>query len=217
MVDKNIKLLGVILAGGRSQRMGQDKAAIFIDNATLLDHVYQNLSLQMAQYDKKNMLESAIIISTNNPELLNQMNKIYLPDDADFKNLGPLSGIYTALDYAEKHNYHAIITIAVDTPFFSHNYIEDMLEFYKKHLSNAVIVSYDDSLQPTFALWPIHLKAALKKHLQMGKRSIYSFIQTINANQYVFKKTSKNDDYVFFNINTPNDLDVAKKYYLNKT
>lgn len=208
MTPETSKLLGVILSGGRSQRMGSDKSLIAIGNTTLLDHAYQRLSCQFAKIKNTNSNKDEIIVSTNNPLLLAKDDKIYLADSDDFNRLGPLSGIYAAMEYGKKHHYQALITIAVDTPFFPLDYVEKLHDFHLKNPEKALLSTYEGALQPTFGLWPIDLIDQLNIHLQEGKRSIYSFAQKINAGQYDFGNDVENNP--FFNVNTPEELQIAK-------
>ncbi|UXM94052.1 molybdenum cofactor guanylyltransferase [Bartonella sp. HY329] len=210
---ENSKLLGVVLSGGRSQRMGSDKALIAIGDTTLLDHIYNRLSLQMLESQEPYLTKGEVIVSTNNPLLLAKKDRIYMADKEAFSNLGPLSGIYAAAAYAQNHNYRAIVTVAVDTPFFPKNYIARLQAFYKADLDRAILSTYNGEYQPTFGLWPVNLIDDLKSHLQAGKRSIYSFAQKVDAKNYEFGNELENSINPFFNVNTKDDLEVAKSLW----
>ena len=214
MTQDKTRLLGVVLSGGRSQRMGYDKALISIDNADLLEHVYKRLYCQFEKRQKATSSKEEIIISTNNPLLLAKTDKTYLADDDELTALGPLSGIFTAMKYAKQHGYHAIITIAVDTPFFPQDYVKNLYNCYKLNPKKPVLSAYQSALQPTFGLWPIRLVNALKSHLHDGKRSIYSFAQKTNGEQYDFANGDTSETNPFFNVNTPEDLQVARELWI---
>ena len=88
-MDHN-KILGVVLAGGKSQRFGQDKSKVKLQGKILIDYI---LSEIVDEFNET-------LIVTNN--LINFMSsdKIFLTKD--FKNgLGPLGGVFTAMKWVK--------------------------------------------------------------------------------------------------------------------
>lgn len=211
---KNLKLLGVVLSGGRSQRMGSDKALITIGDTTLLDHTFNRLLSQFLAIRKTGLIGGEVVVSANNPLLLVKNDRTYLSDQNDFNNMGPLSGIYSTMTYAQIHDYRAIITVAVDTPFFPDDYLMQLSSLYKGDLDRAILSTFNGEHQPTFGLWPVNLIDDLKSHLQAGKRSIYSFAQKVCAKNCEFGNGNENGFNPFFNVNTKDDLEIAKALWL---
>ncbi len=109
-VNKN-KPIGLILAGGQSSRMGENKAFVKLDDKTLLEHVYKCLHAQCEN----------VFVSTNSDD----------PRFADFQTipdtlagqLGPLAGILAGLE-AIQHSHEWLVTVAVDCPFLPEDLVE---------------------------------------------------------------------------------------------
>ena len=103
------KILGTVLAGGKSQRFGEDKSQVQLGNQLLIDYVLAEI------IDVFN----EIIIVSNNPIKFNQSEKVSLIKD--FKNnLGPLGGVLSAMKWIKENNkdYQWVSTFPTDTPFF---------------------------------------------------------------------------------------------------
>ena len=122
----------IILAGGKSQRMGFDKKNIKIEGMYLLDIIVNVLE---KEFDK-------IIIVTNTPCHLNKNNIIYVYDE--LKDIGPLGGIHAGLKASNsKYNY----LIACDMPYINLDYIRFMKNKLKENPNqDAVITKYKNFL-----------------------------------------------------------------------
>ena len=108
MNENNI--LGVILAGGKSRRFGEDKSNIKLGNKTLLEHAIDKV--------KKEFSELLIISNSQNYKFTSK--RIFLVQDFIKGQLGPLIGVLSAMKWVElnKKNYKWIATFPCDTPFF---------------------------------------------------------------------------------------------------
>ena len=107
-MDHN-NVLGVVLAGGKSQRFGEDKSQVQLGNQLLIDYVLAEI------IDVFN----EILIVSNNPIKFNQSGKVSLIKD--FKNnLGPLGGVLSSMKWIKENNkdYQWLSTFPTDTPFF---------------------------------------------------------------------------------------------------
>ena len=118
-MDHN-KILGVVLAGGKSQRFGEDKSQVKLNNKLLIDHI---LSEIIDQFNE-------ILIISNNQIKFKDSPKISTTKDI-IKGLGPLGGILTAMKWIKnnKKDYKWISTFPSDTPFFTKN---ELKIFYEK-------------------------------------------------------------------------------------
>ena len=103
-------ILGVVLAGGKSQRFGQDKSQVKLQDKLLIDYILNEI------VDEFN--ETLII--ANDPINFMQSKKISIIRDFQ-RGLGPLGGVLTAMKLIKKENkkYKWISTFPVDTPFFT--------------------------------------------------------------------------------------------------
>jgi len=194
--------LGVVLAGGQSRRMGQDKALLpFGNNRTLFDHVLHHFGRQ---------IDNIIISTANHDSVFTHCGHDLVGDIAPFERLGPLSGLYAAFDYCQKsgQSYRGLITVAVDTPFFPNDYVAQLRAMASSHPCCPLIAATGKRQHPTFALWPLDVASALHHHLETGKRSILSFAAQVGMQTIVFPPSSTNED-PFFNINNQQEWELA--------
>ena len=105
MNENNI--LGVVLAGGKSKRFGQDKNDVKLGNKTLLDHTLHKI---------KSKFNKIIIVSNKNLE-----KEYTIVKDCIDGQLGPLVGVLSAMKWIKKNNfsYSWVATFPCDTPFFN--------------------------------------------------------------------------------------------------
>jgi len=105
MSENNI--LGVVLAGGKSKRFGQDKNDVKLGNKTLLDHTLHKI---------KSKFNKIIIVSNKNLE-----KEYTIVKDCIDGQLGPLVGVLSAMKWIKKNNfsYSWVATFPCDTPFFN--------------------------------------------------------------------------------------------------
>lgn len=103
---------GFVLAGGKSTRMGRDKAALLLDGRTLLEHALATL---------RQVCHEAVILGS--PQLYGGYGAAVVEDI--FPGCGPLSGIHAALSHT---GTEFNLIIAVDTPFLSPEFLTFMAE-----------------------------------------------------------------------------------------
>ena len=122
-MDHN-KILGVVLAGGKSQRFGEDKSQVKLNDKLLIDYI---LSEIIDQFNE-------ILIISNNKIKFKHSTKITTTTDI-IKGLGPLGGILTAMKWIKnnKKDYKWISTFPSDTPFFTKN----ELKIFGKEIINV--------------------------------------------------------------------------------
>ncbi|EJF88747.1 molybdenum cofactor guanylyltransferase [Bartonella tamiae] len=199
-MNKKSKILAVILAGGLSTRMGQDKSLLKIDGKTLLN-------IQIDRLKKENF---SIAVSSNQltEKILKEKISLFKDQQCHFYK-GPLAGIYSGLEYAIEFGFSHILTFPIDCPILPKNFFYKMTE----NLTNSSdfrIVKTVRGLQPTFGLWPVTLKESLNQFLLTSQdKSIRSFAFAHNPQFIIFDKNI--DKGAFFNINTHADLDKFKK------
>ncbi len=90
MIENNI--LGIILAGGKSSRFGEDKSIAKLGDKTLLDHTINKIEKEFTE----------ILVISNNKEFNFKNNKIHVVEDCMEGQLGPLVGILTAMKWVKK-------------------------------------------------------------------------------------------------------------------
>ena len=203
MSEHNI--LGAILAGGQSKRMGKDKIFLEFNNKKLIEHTIDKV---------KKYLKEVIIITNQDNEFFSKNNLTTVKDCIEGQ-LGPLVGILTAMKWAKENLNKCswIATFPCDTPFFPESIIKSFIEESKKKESLILCASSHGRKHNIFGLWSLDLYDKLKDDLINKKvRKVQDWTEKnkIKNLEFEFK------DYdPFFNINTKEDLEFAKQ--LSKT
>lgn len=191
-----VRPLGVILAGGRATRMGGgDKGLRMVAGRRLIDRVIDRLAPQCA----------GIVLSANgDPARFGDLGLPVLADPLpDFP--GPLAGVLAGLDHAAATGHDAIVTAAADTPFFPQDLVERLVTAGTGGPVLAATAEGDVlRRQPTFGLWPVGTRDALRQALLDGTRAVAAFADAEGAAAAVFP-----DAHAFFNVNRPEDLAEA--------
>jgi len=202
MTEDNI--LGAILAGGQSKRMGKDKLFLEFNNKKLIEHTIDKV---------KKYLKKVIIITNQNNEFFLKNNLITVKDCIEGQ-LGPLVGILTAMKWAKENLSKCswIATFPCDTPFFPESIIKSFIKESEKKESLILCASSHGRKHNIFGLWSLDLYDKLKDDLINKKvRKVQDWTEKNKIKNLEFKFK----DYdPFFNINTEEDLEFAKK--LNK-
>ena len=197
-------ILGSILAGGKSKRMGQDKLFLNLNNKTLIEHTINKV---------KKYFKELIIITDKEHEFFIKNNLITVKDCIEGQ-LGPLVGILTAMKWAKENSpkYSWIASFPCDTPFFPESIISKFIEESKKKESLILCASSHGRKHNIFGLWSIDLYDKLYNDLVNNKvRKVQDWTKANNIKNLEFEFK----DYdPFFNINTVEDLEFAKKLSL---
>ena len=196
-------ILGVVLAGGKSQRFGQDKSQVKLQNKLLIDYILEEIVDEF---------EETLIIA-NEPIKFMQSKNISVTKD--FKSgLGPLGGVLTAMKWIKKNHkkYQWISTFPSYTPFFTK---KELKYFYKKiriNESKLFFIKSKETRHNIFGLWSLELMDQLEADIMRGERKVEVWANSIGVN-------TVNIDYKkpdpFFNINTKEDFDEAIKVIKN--
>ena len=198
MIENNI--LGIILAGGKSSRFGEDKSTAKLGNKTLLDHTVSKIENEFNE----------ILVISNNKDFNFKNNKIHLEEDYIKGQLGPLVGILTAMKWITKNkkNYKWIASFPCDTPFFDIKLISELKIKVKETSKKLIFLNSNKKRHNIFGLWSTDLIEILEKDIKNSFRKVELWAdkigyENININEEKFDK--------FLNINTKKDLEKAKK------
>jgi len=155
MSEDNI--LGAILAGGQSKRMGKDKLFLEFNNKKLIEHTIDKV---------KKYLKKVIIITNQDNEFFSKNNLTTVKDCIEGQ-LGPLVGILTAMKWAKENLSKCswIATFPCDTPFFPESIIKSFIEESEKKESLILCASSHGRKHNIFGLWSLDLYDKLKDDL----------------------------------------------------
>lgn len=185
----------VILAGGRSSRMGGgDKCLMPLNGKTMLAHVLDRIAPQAG----------AILINSNSPaNLFASFGWPVLPDVMPGFQ-GPLAGLLTGLRWARQTHPGAthILSAACDTPFLPHDLAARLGEGLGA--SDIAIARDAGRTHPVIGLWPIaaadRLAVAMATH---DLRGVHQWLRGQTVHEVTF------DPVHFHNLNTRDELDQA--------
>ena len=202
-MDHN-NILAVVLAGGKSRRFGRDKSQVKLGDKILIDYI---LSEILDFYND-------ILIVANEPIKFLDSNKITLIEDIR-KGLGPLGGVFSAMKWVRdnKKDYEWVSTFPVDTPFFKKDHLS---KFYKEidlNKSKLFFMKSKNTRHNIFGLWSLELFEKLESALNSGDRKVELWANEIGVKTIDFEHENNKDP--FFNINTMEDLEIAKKLLEN--
>ena len=201
---KDHKILGVILAGGKSSRFGSNKSLSNLKNFKLIEHVIQKLN---KKFDE-------ILIVSNDSKLIFENKKINIIKDCIEGYLGPLVGILSAIKYANNSKkYQWIMTFPCDTPFFDEIIIDQMIEKTTNSKEKIIFIKDKKQRHNIFGTWSTSLEKILEDDLANSYRKVDLWADKIGCS--FIKKDLKNENE-FLNINTKEDLLFAEKLNTKK-
>lgn len=187
---------GVILAGGRSRRMGRGpKALAPLGNKPLLQHVIDRVAPQV----------SDLKLSVEQPD--ERLAAFGLPQIADpGPDAGPLAGLLTALVNL-RSNHSWLLLVPCDAPFLPHDLAARLMERARACSLPAAVVSYRSELQPTFSIWHRSVLRPLEEAFKGGRIAGFKqFLQILDAAVLEWPLADRSP---FFNINDPQALLAA--------
>lgn len=199
-------IAGIILAGGLSRRMGGgDKTLLALRGRPLLDHVVRRLAPQVG---------SLVLSANGDPARFEAVGLPILADTVE-GYAGPLAGILTGLEWAAANTAcKSLVTAAGDTPFLPADLVARLAEAVARRQSSIAVASSGGRRHPTFALWPLGLRQALRHFLvDEDNRRVSAFIERHDFVEVEFPLLAAGGDEIdpFFNINVADDLAVAER------
>lgn len=206
MTEQSEGVVGVLLAGGLSRRMGGgDKGLRDLGGKPMLAHVVDRLEPQV----------SRLIINANGyPGRFEQFNVPVVPDITDGAE-GPLAGVLAGLKWAVQHAPHAshIVTASTDAPFLPKNLVVRLQEGIATSGEPIALAGSGGHRHPVIGLWPVKLATDLEQQLAAGVRKVVLWTGQHGFTTVDFPVLRHHGMEIdpFFNANTPEDLDAARK------
>ena len=195
MNENNV--LGVVLAGGKSQRFGQDKVEATLGNKTLIEHTLDKIKFKF---------EDVIIVSQQT-----NFKDYKIINDCIDGQLGPLVGVLSAMKWIKKNKkpYGWVATFPCDTPFFNIKIIDEFIKFSKTKDSLLYFVKSNKIRHNIFGLWSLSLIETLEEDITKNNyRKVEKWADKIGVK--IINIDDNKKDF-FLNINTKDDLIVAER------
>jgi len=199
-MGKSIKVSGVIMAGGASQRLGRNKALERIGGKALIERVIDSLA----------PLTTEVLVVVARPEqavALHLTPSVRVVSDR-YPGRGSLGGIFTGLDAsAEPWS----LVVACDMPFLNGELLSHLIEVSSN--VDAVVPLLGGQLEPLHALYSKACLASMERMVRAGDLKIAPLFEAVRV-RYVDEGTIDRIDprhLSFFNINTRADLEEATR------
>jgi molybdopterin-guanine dinucleotide biosynthesis protein A len=197
-------MTSIILAGGKSLRLGRSKALQAIGGKSLIQWVVDRLTI----------LSTEIIIATAHGEAIPCSSAVRIKTAADiYPGKGPLVGIYSGL--IASSNSRAIV-VGCDTPFLSVSLLEYMTQVC--FTFDVVVPRIKNKLEPLCAVYSKNCLDPIQGLLKQDERRIRKLFGMVKVNYIEEDEINRFDPehLSFFNINTQDDLERARKLAAEK-
>ncbi len=193
--DPRLAIVGVILAGGRAERMdGQDKGLLALAGLPMVAHVIRVLRPQIGEL---------LINANRNLDTYRALDCRVVSDDVG-QFFGPLAGMLAAMN-ATRAAY--LLTAPCDSPLLPETYAHRMVAALVRDQAELCVAHDGHRLQPVFALLRTELRNSLKEYLESGERKIDRWF----ARHRMAKADFADYPAMFRNVNTPEELAVLEQ------
>ncbi|KMM37824.1 molybdenum cofactor guanylyltransferase [Guptibacillus hwajinpoensis] len=196
-----MKINGLILAGGESRRFGSPKVFATL-NGLPFYRIVLNQLLPLVS-------ETAIV--TKN-DLMKQFSigegdRVTLLTDVDsFDGMGPLAGIYSAMERTEGDYF---VTIACDMPFLTEGLITMLIDELMLHPDAMAIVPVENGrIQPLCAIYHASCENVIKHHLQDERKRMTDLLHEIKVH---YVSVNASNQRHFMNVNTTEEYETIQK------
>lgn len=186
----------VIQAGGKSSRMGQDKALAPFMGSTLIEYILQQL---------EGFGDEQIIIS-NDPK---EYKRFGLPVFRDvYSNIGSLGGIYSGIFHA---SFEYSLILGCDMPFINLKFFKYIVRLAPDFDAVIPRLKNEEFAEPFRAIYAKTCLKSIEQSIKSGNRKVISFFDKVNIRFIEPEEINKFDlkGITFFNVNTPEDLKKA--------
>lgn len=191
-----VAVAGAVLAGGRSRRMGRDKALVELDGRPMVRLVLDALA------------DASIaprVVVGGDAARLSAIDVEVVPDV--FPGAGPLGGVVTALEHFVLDAAHVLV-VACDLPDVGTGALRPLLERLQPTGARGVpdvVVARAGDVQPMCAVWATSLAGDLRRVFEGGERSMFGALDHVRAGR---RRVDLVDvpSRSLRNINTPDQL-----------
>lgn len=192
MMEK--KITGIVLAGGKSSRMGSDKGMIKLNGKKFIEHIIEALIPNV----------SDIIIIANNDNYNNLGYKVY---EDIIKECGPLGGIYTGLMNSKTESN---IIVSCDIPFINSGLIKHVIKNMGR--ADISVPVFEGNTEPLCAVYTKKISDKLHDLIISNELKIHNVLKHFITTQvHITKTLDFYNNRLLTNINTPEELKHQKE------
>lgn len=206
MMDQDKSIVGVLLAGGLSRRMGGgDKGLLELGDKPMMEHALERLAPQV----------SRVIINANGaPDRFEAFGLPVVPDTMAGAQ-GPLAGVLAGLKWTTENVQDAshIVSVSSDAPFLPRDLVARLKAGIAETGHQIALAASGGHRHPVIGLWPVALSDDLESQLDQGVRKVVAWTSQHGFATVDFPFVDRGGETVdpFFNANTPEELDVARQ------
>jgi molybdopterin-guanine dinucleotide biosynthesis protein len=184
-----------LLAGGRSSRMGEDKAFVPFQDGTLLEWMRDRLA----------PLFRHVFVVIRDPSRFQDLG-LPVVNDA-LSEVGSAVGIYSAILAAPTER---VVCLACDMPFVTARFLWTLAD--ESEGFDAFVPRRGDLLEPLCAVYDKRALAAFREFIAAGGRRVFDIYPQLNTGYLDMDDGRHGDpDKLFVNVNTPAELEAARK------
>lgn len=195
-----MKIVGLLLAGGQSRRMGGgDKALRVIGGVALLERVIQRMRPQV---------QTLVLNANGDPGRFASFALPVIPDSVpDYA--GPLAGVLAGLDWTAEQcpDCTHVVSVATDAPFLPRDLVSRLVRGMEKSGADLACAASAGQPHPVIGLWPVRLREDLR-HAVVNETVRKVDVWTARHRLATVPFPSEPID-PFFNANRPEDLATA--------
>lgn len=197
---KNFKtpLYGLVLAGGKSTRMKQDKATLDIHGKSQVAFCYELLTPYCDQ----------VFVSTrkDQPEAFKLRDFLQVNDIEPFINIGPLGGILSAMTQHPEADW---FVVACDLPYLDQKTIKHLIhKRNRKKMATAYLDADDELPEPLCAIYESHSLDSLMAFRKEGGKCPRKFMMS-----HEIELLTQPDKMALINVNDPDEYRKARSYF----
>jgi molybdopterin-guanine dinucleotide biosynthesis protein A len=199
---KHSAIIGVILAGGRAERMGGgDKSLRAVGGKPILARVIERVRPQV---------DDLVLNANGDPARFEAYGLPVAPDSVP-NFAGPLAGILAGLDWAAAHRPQAryIVTVPADGPFVPRDLVKRLADALTAEDAELVMAASGAQTYPVVGLWPVALRQALRDALV--KEDLHKVDAWTKRFRRAIATFPAEPIDPFFNANTPEQLAEAER------
>ncbi|MDE7469706.1 MAG: molybdenum cofactor guanylyltransferase [Desulfovibrionaceae bacterium] len=196
-----MNIAGVILAGGYSTRMGDDKVSLSIGHKTMLER-----AIACIEHAHSDICDIYISCRKESPP-----HTTYPLLYDSFHGIGPISGIYSALHSLQR----PCLFLPIDIPAMKPHFLAQLIDVYKTKEDEGIeMVCFQSEggiIEALVSLFSPNAVNTIRKSIEQG---IYKITHTLSREkQYYIQYTEQ--EYTFYNVNTPLEFREITQYIEN--
>jgi molybdenum cofactor guanylyltransferase len=192
-----MKVLGAIIAGGKSTRMGgKEKAFLPLGETTLLDRVHSRISFQV---------DDVVINANGDPHRFDHYGLRVIADQYDDLQT-PLAGLHAVIRHGRSQGFDAVLTVPSDSPFLPLDLVERLEEAGRG--TGAAVAASMARVHYLTGLWSTALAPVVDDCIRReGMVRVQDFVRKVDTAEVEWDVFPHDP---FLNVNTPEDLSFAE-------